>query len=379
MRVQIKPDLLRWACERSRIDEVALRGRFRHLDEWERGEKEPTFKQLEAFAKATHVAFGDLFLEAPPQERLPIADFRAGEKLKHRPPSGDLLDTIYAQQRRQDWFREHATMERLEPVDWIGSAAVSTAPAKIAATLRQRLGFEPDARRTSRNWVEATRLLASKLEAVGVLVATNGVVGANTRRPLDPDEFRGFSLADDRAPLMFVNGADHKASQAFTLCHELAHLALGQTGLSDEDPGELRSERVERWCDDVASEILVPLARVERSRGEDAARGQATALSRDLRVSPLVAMRRVAERSELSASTFRRCYQTMFEELPRPSAAGGGNFYALALTRVGRRFAEQVVLSTLEGNTTYAEAFRLLGVRGAGAFDELSRRVGATH
>ncbi|HMR10867.1 MAG TPA: hypothetical protein PKA88_34050, partial [Polyangiaceae bacterium] len=61
-RVQVKPELLRWACERSRIDELELSVRFPHVEAWERGEKQPTIKQLEAFAKATHTPLGYFFL-----------------------------------------------------------------------------------------------------------------------------------------------------------------------------------------------------------------------------------------------------------------------------------------------------------------------------
>lgn len=377
IRVPVPPELLRWARERSGIDPRDLEARFPKLPAWLRGEKQPTFKQLERFAKATHVPFGYLFLPEPPDEPLPIADFRAHTRIRGLQPSGDLLDTIYAQQRRQDWFREHATVERLEPVPWVASEKLTTPPAKVAAKLRKLLDFEPEVRhRSARNWADATRLLVTKLEALGVLVATNGVVENNTHRRLDPEEFRGFCLADDRAPLLFVNGADHKASQAFTVCHELAHLVLGQSGLSDEDPGLFTHERRERWCDDVASEILVSFAYVGSPQGERAVLDHAGRLASELRVSPLVTLRRVAERAELPEATFHRYYRRVFKALPVRGAKEGGDFYAVALKRVGRRFAQNVVLSTLEGTTTFTEAFRLLGVRGSHTFHELAHRLG---
>ncbi len=372
-RVAVKPALLQWACERARLDEYERAGRFRKLDAWLSGETLPTFKQLETFAKVTHVPFGYLFLPEPPDEPLPIFDFR---ERSPGPPSGDLLDTIYAAQRRQDWFKEYATSERLDAIEWIGSATLKQKPSEVAAHLRKRFAFEPSQRKEHANWEAATKALADRVQALGVLVSVNGVVGSNTRRRLDPTEFRGFSLVDPLAPYVFVNGADHNAAHAFTLCHELAHLALGRPGLSNEDLGEFRQERVEAWCDAVASEILAPSEFVPGVRDEKAVQRTAEELTRELRVSPLVTVRRVVERSELPANTFKRCFSAAIEALPKARGGSGGNFYATTLRRVGHRFARDVIASTLEGNTTFTEAFRLLGVRNSAAFQELSRRVG---
>lgn len=372
-RVAVEPEILRWACERSRIDERDLSVRFPKLETWLKGDVAPTLKQLEMFAKTTHVPFGYFFLTEPPQESLPIADFR---ERSPGPPSGDLLDTIYAAQRRQDWFKEFATSERLNAIEWIGYANVMMKPGDVAAHIRNLIGFEPNKRTEYANWEAATRVLGERVQSLGVLVSVNGVVGSNTRRKLDPSEFRGFSLVDPLAPLVFVNGADHKAAHAFTLCHELAHLALGQSGLSNEDLGEFRHEQVEAWCDAVASEILAPSDYVTKAHDDRSVSQAANDLTRELRVSPLVAVRRVAERSELSTSAFRRCFSATVEALPKERDVTGGNFYATALKRVGHRFARDVVASTLEGNTTFTEAFRLLGVRSSASFQELSRRVG---
>jgi Zn-dependent peptidase ImmA (M78 family) len=374
-RVQVNPDLLRWACERCRIDGLQLSRRFPQLEAWERGAKQPTLKQLEAFAKATQVPFGFLFLPAPPAEPLPIADFR---ERAPGPPSGNLLDTIYAAQRRQDWFKEYATTERLDRSEWVGSATLETEPADTAARLRQLLGFEIQARKEHASWEVATKALVDRAQGLGVLVSISGVVGSNTLRTLDPGEFRGFSLVDELAPFIFVNGADHKAAHAFTLCHELAHLALGCPGLSNEDLGAFRADRVEAWCDTVASEILAPSSHVGTARAEAEVPNVARELTRELRVSPLVAVRRVSEHSQLTEGAFTRCYQAAVAALPTRGASSGGNYYATTLRRVGHRLARDVIASTLEGNTTFSEAFRLLGIRNSTVFDELARRLGLT-
>ncbi len=371
--VHVSPGLLRWACARSRIDPLTLRRRFRDVEAWERGEKQPTLKQLESFARATHVPFGYLFLPEPPDEPLPLADFR--EKAPG-PPSGDLLDTIYAVQRRQDWFAEYARTERLEPVTWVGSATLTTSPAMTAARLRTMLGFESEARRAFAGWEAATKALVERLQAAGVLVSVNGVVGASTRRKLDPTEFRGVSLVDELAPCIFINGADHKAAHAFTLCHELAHLTLARPGLSNEHVGERRHEQVEAWCDAVASEFLAPSEQVTVVRDDAGAERAARDLTRAWRVSPLVAVRRIAERADRPEQVLARRYDAALAALPAPRRGGGGDYCAMALKRVGHRFAREIIASTLEGTTTYSESFHLLGVRRSATFEELARRVG---
>src|SRR5579871_5768303 len=108
MRADVKPDLLRWARERARIQPDRLARRFPKLSEWERGTAQPTLKQVEQFAKATHTPVGFLFLPQPPAEEMPLPDFRTGRAARAGRASPDLLETIYICQQRQEWFRDYA-------------------------------------------------------------------------------------------------------------------------------------------------------------------------------------------------------------------------------------------------------------------------------
>ncbi len=375
MRVEVTRDVLRWASERAARDGVDAQARFPRLAAWETGSSQPTVKQLEAFAKATHTPIGTYFLPTPPTESLPITDFRVGPAFRADLPSGNLLDTIYACQRRQDWFSEHARLERFDPVPWVGTYTPADSPIEAAAEMRRRLHFEPTNRRSFADWKAGHRELVARIETEGVLVSTSGVVGNSTQRRLDPTEFRGFCLTEVFAPLIFINGADLKAAQSFTLCHELAHLALGQSGLSAEDPGTFHEESVEAWCDDFATEFLVPSSEVlPDALGRDTVE-RASRLSQSLRVSPLVSLRQIVKREKLDSKTIARDFARLRERLIE-TRSGGGNFHATALLRVGRKFARSVIESTLEGRTTYVEAFRLLGIKAGLSFDELASRMG---
>jgi Zn-dependent peptidase ImmA (M78 family) len=291
-RVEVNPELLAWARQRSGLTFDDVEHRFPMLAAWERGEQQPTLKQLEGFAQATHTPVGFLFLPEPPVEKVPIPDYRAVGDTGVRLPSANLLDTIYQCQQRQDWYREFAILNHEPVVGFVGSLSAVASTATAANVMRTTLEFDVENRGSSR--AETLRILIEHSEALGFLVMVNGVVGSNTHRKLDPREFRGFALADPVAPLVFVNGADTKAAQIFTLVHELAHLWLGGTALDDVDLAAFGGQDTERWCNQVAAEVLIPLDAVLDELGPAEALADTTQrLSRKFKVSTLVVLRRL--------------------------------------------------------------------------------------
>jgi len=376
-RVQVKPELLRWARDRSRIDEVVLATRFPQLGAWERGKKQPTLKQLETFAKATHTPLGFLFLQAPPVERVPIPDLRTRKNRRVEAPSPDLLDTLYQCQQRQEWYREFTQWVGETPRGFVGSVKLDDDVVEVAARLRNALRLDLEERRKLRTWTEALRQLIEQADATGVLVMVSGVVGSDNHRKLDPDEFRGFALTDTLAPLVFINGADTKAAQMFTLAHELAHVWLGETALSNLDMLTGAENEIERWCDHVAAELLVPLAVIalEYDKGAEL-RDELDRLARQFKVSTLVILRRLFDAKKMSRDVYWAAYKSELERLGEKHGEGGGDFYLTLGARASKRFARAVVVSALEGRSPFTEAFRLLGLRKMSTFDELGRSLG---
>ena len=222
------------------------------------------------------------------------------------------------------------------------------------------------------------RRFAEQAEALGILVMISGIVGNNTTRKLDPSEFRGFALVDDVAPLVFVNGADSKAAQMFTLAHELAHIWLGESGVSAVDPVSLPSNSIEIWCNKVAAELLVPLAslREEFQEGFDL-NEETSRLARHFKVSRLVVLRRIHDLGAIEPQAFRKAYWTEAKRLSKRPTGSGGDFYATLKVRVGQQFACALVADTLEGNTSFTDAFRLLGIKKLSTLDELAVRLNA--
>ena len=221
----------------------------------------PTLKQLESSRRPRTPRSATFSSKEPPVEQVPIPDFRTVGNERIGRPSPDLLDTVYLCQQRQEWYRDFARSEGEGPVPFVGSAHLTNDVEATAATIRRALGFDIEERRQMPTWTDALRRFIEQADALGVLVMVSGVVGSNNRRKLDPQEFRGFALADRLAPLVFINGADTKAAQMFTLAHELAHIWLGQSAVSDAQASQVPEHEVERWCNRVAAELLVPLAR----------------------------------------------------------------------------------------------------------------------
>lgn len=378
MRVEVKPTLLRWAMERAGYDERGLAPRFPSLPAWERGEQRPTFKQLEAFARATHTPFGFLFLPEPPEEPLPIPDLRT---VKHRParPSPDLLDTIYAMQRRQDWLREERVEGEVEPLEFVGNARLNDEPMAVGLEMRRAVGLGDGWAGDVPSWQEAVSELRRRIEGLGVMAVINGIVGNNTHRKLDVEEFRGFALTDRYAPLIFVNGADAKSAQMFTLAHELAHVWLGSegegiSGFEGIFPGD---SRIEEFCNQAAAEFLVPARELrERWRDVKGVSDPFERVARHFKVSPVVAGRRAMDLRLVNRDTFFAFYDAYTKRERRQArAAGGGDFYNNQNTRVGAAFAASVIRAAMGGRLSFKEAYDLTGLRG-GAFQEYARRLG---
>lgn len=372
MRIEIKPELLRWARQRAGLAPGALESRFPKLKAWEHGASKPTLKQLENFAKAARVPVGFLFLSEPPVETTPIHDFRTAGGARGRRPSPDLLDTIYICQERQVWFRDHAATVGERELAFVGSASRSTSAEAVAAKIREELHIGLEERQKMATWTEALRRLIEQAETAGILVMCSGVVLNNNHRQLDPSEFRGFTLADTIAPLIFINGSDSKAAQMFTLAHELAHVWLGQSGVGDEEMTRASADSTERWCDHVAAEVLAPIAEVERLyRSGSDLNHEINRLARHFKVSSLVALRRVYDLGKLSRQQFRHAYDRELEKIRAAPTQSGGDFYLTQGARVGKRFARALIESTADGRTLYRDALRLLGFTKLSTLHEL--------
>lgn len=378
IRVDVQPEMLRWACERAGYEPEYLTDRIPQLPAWMRREKRPTLKQLEQLARVTHTPVGYLFLPEPPDEPLPVTDFRTLSADRERTrPSPDLLDTLYTMQRRQAWLRESLVESGAEPLTFAGSARLADDPQGVGREMRRSLGLGDGWGASVRSWRDAVRELRRGIEQLGVMAVINGIVGNNTYRSLNVKEFRGFALTDPHAPLIFVNGADAKSAQMFTLAHELAHVWLGSEGLSGFEALFPGGTDVEEWCNRAAAELLVPAEELG-ARWREVRRDPSPfeSLARVFKVSPIVAARRTLDLGLIERQAFFDFYEDyVSREHRKGGESTGGDFYNNQNTRVGQLFATRVVHAALEGRIGFKEAYELTGLRG-GTFQKYASRLG---
>ena len=377
--IELRPGVLRWARMRADFDEETLASKMgvkpeRVLDWEETGRI--TILQVQKLSRSTYTPEGLLYLDEPWDDRLPIEDLRTPDGQPVWGPSPNLLDTVYLMQERQEWMREERVLEEGEPLRFVRSVAISAAPEEAASGIREVLGVESDWASDRPSWTDALAFLRNRAEQAGVLVFFNGVVGNSTRRKLDREEFQGFALVDEYAPLVFVNAADYKSAQMFTLAHELAHIFVGQEGLSRFEELEPPDRSVEIACNRIAAEFLVAenSLRAFWSSREIGA-GSFQAVAREFKVSEVVGARRALDLGLISRDAYFVFYREYAARERNTTAdQSGGNFWNTQNIRLGGEFSRAIASAVQESRLLYRDAYRLTGLKGK-TFDEFMRRT----
>ena len=202
------------------------------------------------------------------------------------------------------------------------------------------------------------------------MVLRSGVVGNNNHRPLNVEEFRGFSISDPVSPLVFVNARDFRVAQIFTLAHELAHIWAGSGGISNPDYS-MRSENadspIEQFCNRVAAETLVPKKEFQNLWRVDVPSldHNLNALSIHFKVSGMVILRQAHECGYVSRTDYWNSYDSLVERSVRSQSETqpGGNFHYTLAARNGNSFTQAVISSASDGSLLSSEAADLLGVK----------------
>lgn len=363
----VNPEILRWARERAAMSVVVLADKLKTSAEklvaWESGDKSPSFAQAEAFADKVHVPFGFLFLPAPPEDKLPIPDLRTQAGAPRDRFSADFLDLLRDVMFQRDWFRDYLLEQGAEPMPFVGRFSADASPEIVAADIRSVLGI-------AQNGAVSGDLskFSEICERAGIWVMKTGFVGSNNHRTLSVSDFRGFAVADVIAPLVVINGRDAKAAQTFTLAHELAHLWLGQSGISDPylDRNGVEDSGTEGQCNAIAAELLVPRTGfLDLWNDLRPLPDNAQNLARYFKVSRVVIARRALEFGKITWSMHHAFFEQERKDWDSiiDDGGGSGNFYANTPVKYGKRFTRAVLTSAMSGNILLRDAGSLLHMK----------------
>jgi len=366
----ITKEMLKWARQRTlgNLDDAAkhLNIDKTKLEAWEKGKSQPTFHQAQEIAKKLKVPFGYLYLSAPPDESLPLPDLRVKPGVPSKKPSPDFLEVLYDAMRKQEWYRDYLINEEADPIPFVSRYSMSSPIETVAEDIRLTLRLDENFRRKTRNKGEFYTELVKRTESSGVLVMRSSIVGNNTKRSLDPNEFQGFAMSDTFAPLVFVNQNDYLSAQIFTLMHELAHIWMGISGVSVQDYLEtpiVQDELSHHRANEIAAETLVPGNDfISRWRNYNNIDQGLKDLQWHYRVSIFVILRRIYTLGIISFDIYRSKYTELRVGIPGKKKGGGGGYQPL-FSRNSATLTTAVLDSVAEGRTLPTQASKLLNVR----------------
>jgi Zn-dependent peptidase ImmA (M78 family) len=360
-KANINKEILVWARERSGVTFPEFAEKCgvseKRLLAWESGTETMTFNQAMRYAEKAYVPFGYLFLATPPVDELPIPDLRTVGGQGPKRPSSELLDLVKLMLQRQEWYREYLKQHFAEPNQVVGQFSIKDDVSTIVLDMREKLEVGDHPERGS--WEDYYRLLTNRIEAVGVLVMRQGNLG-HYSRPLHVEEFRGFAISDEYAPVIFVNHADAQGARLFTLIHELCHIWIGSSGVSDGNSYTHRKE--ESLCNSVAAEFLVPadeFRKLWHLEFEDW-RENLTPLEVHFHVSTCVLARRALTLKFISQEDYARYISDQQDAYKKRKASGGPTYYQAKKAQISQLFSKAVVTEALSGQLLLREASQLL-------------------
>ena len=353
---------IKWAIQRTNADLDDLLIAFPKLNEWINEESDPTVKQLEKLTKRLHVPFGYMFSNELPEEGLSFPFFRAG-KVAYAKVSLNVYHTIQILKDRQSWLTEYMEESSYEKLPFVGKYSMDSNVIEVVNDIRNTLNLQTNWASKHPTWERTLDFITYKIEEIGIIVTFNGVVENNTKRKIDVCECRGFVLVNSLAPFLFINSADTKAAQMFTLIHELAHIWLGESAGFDLNQMIPANDPLELLCDKIAAEFLVPTDVLHKVFKTEQ---RIQTLSRIFKVSPIVIARRLLDSGLIAKEEYFTFYYQYidFINIKKESQGSGGNFYATAKKRISLRFANYINNAVKENKLLYRDAYKLTSLKG---------------
>jgi len=261
-KAYITAKVFKWARESAKITEEIAASKvavpIEKFKEWENGNDYPTIRQAQKLAKAYRRPFALFFLPDVPNDFQPLQDFRKAGSKELSTPSIFIIREI---QQKQAWIRDVNEENNENKVSFIGKYSIKDNPKIVAQDILNELNINPlnySSNNPILEWID-------KAESNGVFISRSSFI--HPRLKLDSNEIQGFAIADSYAPFVFINSDDWNAPQLFTLVHELAHLWISETGISNDIEPSIKNineyNPIELFCNEVAANALIPIEFIE--------------------------------------------------------------------------------------------------------------------
>jgi Zn-dependent peptidase ImmA (M78 family) len=381
---KVNPEILIWARETAglnleeasqklRISEARGIAPVARLAALEAGQAEPTRPLLVKMAKQYRRPLLVFYMSAPPRpgdrgqdfRKLPQGYSRATEALVDA-----LIRDVKARQRLLRAALEDE--DEAEPRPFVGSMKMADGAEAVLKSIKKTLKIDLKHFRSQHSPLEAFALLRAGVEALGVFVLLIGDLGSH-HTEISPEAFRGFALADDVAPFIVINDRDSKAAWSFTLIHELVHIWLGQTGISNV----YSDKTIEKFCNEVAGQFLLPKDELSALQVVDTlnleeSKERITEFAQPRNLSSSMVAYSLYQTGAISRDMWQRLSKE-FEKLWKEGKEtqrvkarfreGGPDYYVVRRHRIGANLITLVQRMVQSGALTTTKAGIILGVK----------------
>jgi len=362
LRIDVKKDVWLWAIKESQKEDEEILNKYPKIEKWINGIEKPTFKQLEKLANFLKISFGYFFLENPPKENVLETEFRS---INNKIPdiSKNLKDTIIEMDSKKTWISDYR-----KKLGWDKLEIINQFTVNKKDNIERDVKFAKELIELNEYWYkkfkkhsEAFKLIRNKFEDKGILTMKNGVVGMNTHRKLDINEFRAFMLYDDIAPLIFINNNDSLGGKIFSLIHEYFHILLEKEDIIVSEEKDINLEN-EKYINKMTAEFLMPKKHIEELWDNKKNKvDQIIEISKLMKVSSLALAIRLNNLTFIDNKIVNIVREKAIKEFDIKDNNGGGDFYNTYNTRISKNFKEAVINEVESGEITYTYAFDLLG------------------
>lgn len=380
VNVNIQPAIISWALSQTSEEKLGTK-LVDNIKHWLDGTKSPTFNQIEDFSKKSHIPLGYFFLQTPPIEQISLLEYRTLDSIQLTNPSRNLIDTIHDMEAVQEWMVNYRKEWNYDTISIVGSLKGITDISVIADTIRKDLGLNIEWYKDCGDPSEAFNKVRGLLEECGIVVMMNGIVGKNTHRALDVNEFRAFAMVNEWAPLIFINGADSAGGRLFSLFHELVHLWIGENDLYNDTKYSANGIKpIEVTCNAVAGALMVPktvfLEKWNNNTNDDI-HEKIKELARMFRCSSSVIARRALDNKKIDQNVYNMVIADAIEAYiqTKQEKSSGGDYYRVARSKLDGVFVRALCESVNSGRTSFTEAYRLTNTTSK-TFSEVASGLG---